>query len=136
MLEDFLTFVDNNCTPNGRAQGSHCATYYFLPKFRRVEGPKKGEKNSDEKADVSLTCEFNRGQESLGKGTVTSFTVRQWLKKYRPKVAIHPHRTDYCDMCKRTETEIARVQQIIKRLKQSGSASAVQLQQLEAESSI
>ena len=60
--EDLLKFVDNNCTPNGRAEGSHCATYNFLPQFRRLEGPKKDEKNSDEKASVSVTCEFNRAQ--------------------------------------------------------------------------
>lgn len=31
--EDFLKFLDNNYTPNGRAEGSHCPTYYFLPKI-------------------------------------------------------------------------------------------------------
>ncbi len=135
ILEDFLKFVDNNCTPNGRAEGSHCPTYYFLPKFRRIDPPKKGEKNSDEKSQVSVTCEFNRAQESIGKGTVSSFTVRQWLKLHRPKVAIHPHRTDYCDTCKRLETDISRAQQVAKRLQQSGSADADRIQQLEREAS-
>ncbi len=133
VLEAFLKFVDNNCTPNGRAEGSHCATYYFLPKFRRIEPPKKGEKNTDEKAEVSVTCEFNRAQQSISKGTISSFTVRRWLKLYRPKVAIHPHRTDYCDTCKRLETDISRNQQVIKRLQQSGSANPDQIQQLEDE---
>lgn len=133
VLEDFLKFVDNNSTPNGRAEGSHCPTYYFLPKFRRIDPPKKGEKNAEEKAGVSVACEFNRAQQSIGKDTISSFTVRQWLKIYRPKVAIHPQRTDYCDTCKRLEMEISRSQQVIKRLRQSGSANADQIQQLEEE---
>lgn len=125
-----MKFVDNNSAPNGRAEGSHCATFYFLP---RIEGPKKGEKNSDEKANVSLVNEFNRAQQSTGKGTVSNFTVHKWLQKYHPKVATHPHRTDYCDTCKRIETDLARGQQILRCLRQSGSSSATQLQQLEDE---
>ena len=130
ILQDFLTFVDSNSTPNGRAADSHCATSYFLPKFRRINPPAPNEKNADEKSEVSLTCEFNRAQQSVGKGTVSKFSINNWLKTYRPKVAIHPHQTDYCDTCKRIELEIARARQIQKRLMQSGSASQVQIQQL------
>ncbi len=61
------------------------------------------------------------------------FTVQNWLKIHRPKVAIHPHRSDYCDKCKRLEMEISRAQKIMKRLRQSGSATQLQLQELEDE---
>ena len=133
ILQDFLSFVDNNSTPNGRAVGSHCATSYLLPKFRRINPPAPNEKDADEKSEASLTCEFNRAQESVGKGTISKFTVQNWMKTYRPKVAIHPHRTDYCDTCKRLEMEISRAQQVLKRLQQSGSATQIQLQELEDE---
>lgn len=143
-----LTLGRDDCTDNERSSKSYleslvvfavwwrqCWSMLFLPKFRRIEGPKKGEKNSDEKENISLVCEFNRAQQSTGKGTVSNFTEHKWLQKYRPKVAIHPHRTDYCDTRKCIETDIARRQQILKCFRQSGSSSATQLQQLEDENS-
>lgn len=40
VMNDFLTFVDNNSTLNGRQADSQCPTFYFLPKFQRIETPK------------------------------------------------------------------------------------------------
>lgn len=131
VMESFLTFVDNNSTPNGHRADSHCPTSYFLPKFHRIEPPKSTEKNFDEKASSSLVSEFNRAQESEGKPGAGSYAIRQWLKTKRPKVAIHPHKLDYCDSCKRLEMELSRNRQIIKRLRQSGSASAEDIQSKE-----
>ena len=130
-MNDFLLFVDNNSTPNGRQYDSHCPTFYFLPKFRRVDPPKPNEKDYDEKVASCLVSEFNRAQQSSGKGTAGSYAIRQWLKAHRPKVAIHPHKVDYCDTCKRLETELSRLRQIVKRLRQSGSASADNVQSYE-----
>ena len=48
VMNDFLKFVDNNFTPNGHQADSRCPTYYFLPKFRRIEPPKPDEKDFDE----------------------------------------------------------------------------------------
>ena len=128
VMNDFLRFVDNNCTPNGRQADSRCPTFYFLPKFRRIEPPKPTEKNFDEKNSCSLASEFNRAQESEGKAPAGAFAIRQWLKEHRPKVALHPQKLDYCDTCKRQEMELSRLRQIIKRLRQSGSASADEIQ--------
>ena len=94
----------------------------FLPKFRRIEPPKASEKDHDEKLSCCLVSEFNRAQESEGKDKAGSYAIRQWLKQQRPKVAIHPHKVDFCDTCKRLEMELSRLRQIIKRLRQSGSA--------------
>ena len=131
VMNDFLTFVDRNSTPNGRQADSKCSTFYFLPKFRRIEPPKPNEKDFDEKSSCSLVSEFNRAQESEGKGTAGSYAIRQWLKQHRPKVAVHPHKVDYCDTCKRLEVELARLRQIIKRLFQSGSTSSDEIKEHE-----
>ena len=128
VMNDFLLFVDNNGTPNGRQSDSHCPTFFFLPKFRRVDPPKPSEKNYDEKMTYCLVSEFNRAQQSEGKGMAGSYAIRQWLKAHRPKVAIHPHKVDHCDTCKRLETELSRLRQIVKQLRQSGSASAEDVQ--------
>lgn len=72
--------------------------------------------------------EFNRAQESEGRGTAGAYAIQQWLKQHRPKVAIHPHKVDYCDFCKRMETELSRLRQTIKHLRQSGSATAEDIQ--------
>ena len=98
VMNDFLLFVDNNSTPNGRQHNSHCSTSYFLAKFRRVDPPKPNEK------DYDVINEFNRAQQSSGKGTAGSYAIRQWLKAHRPKVVIHPHKVDYYDTCKRLIT--------------------------------
>lgn len=128
VMNDFLNFVDNNSTPNGRQADSRCPTFYFLPKFRRIEPPKPSEKDFNEKVSCCLVIEFNRAQEAEGKPTAGAYAIRQWLKEHRPKVAIHPHKVDFCDTCKRLEIEQSRLRQIIKRLHQSGSASANDIQ--------
>ena len=97
VMNDFLKFVDNNSTPNGRRADSRCPTFYFLPKFRRIEPPKPDEKDFDEKVSCCLVNEFNRAQESEGRSTAGVYAIRQWLKQHRPKVALHPHKVDYCD---------------------------------------
>ena len=121
---DVMNDFDNNSTPNGRQADSKCPTFYFLPKFKRIEPPKPTEKDFDQKALSCLVNEFNRAQESEGKSTAGAYAIRQWLKHHRPKVALHSHKLDYCDTCKRLEMELARQRQIIKRLRQSGSTSA------------
>lgn len=107
VMNDFLTFVDHNSTPNGRQADSQCPTFYFLPKFRRIKPPKSNEKDFMEKSSCCLVSEFNHAQESEGKATAGAYAIRQWLKQHRPKVAIHPHKVDYCDTCKRLEVELS-----------------------------
>ena len=75
---------------------------------------------------------LNCAQQSKGKDTAGSFAIRQWwLKAHRLKVALHPRKVDYCDTCKRLETELCRMHQIIKHLRQIGSASADDTQSYE-----
>lgn len=89
ILHDFLQFVDTNSQPNRRQSGSYSAQYYFLPKFTRIDPPKSGEPNYSEKERSSLVSEFNRAQREQGKPEVKSgSTVRNWLKKHRPKHAL------------------------------------------------
>ena len=76
------------------------------------------------KMSCCLVSEFNRAQESEGRPTAGAYAIRQWLKQHRPKVALHPHKVDYCDSCKHMEMELARLHQVIKRLCQSENASA------------
>ena len=121
-MADFLEFVDSNSQPNGRQSGSYTAQF-FHPKFSRIAPPTQGDKNYEEKARSALVYEFNRVQTELGKGTCGPTAASEWLHKHRPKVALHPSMTDYCDTCKNLKEELSRVQAIANRLQQSGNAS-------------
>ena len=126
-MSDFLAFVDANSQPNGRQEGSYSAQLFFHLKFSRIAPPRQGEKNFDDKAHTSLVAEFNRVQGELGKSTCGPTAASEWLKKHRPKVALHPSMTDYCDTCKSLKEELCRVQAIANRLHQSGSAAEADL---------
>ena len=78
------------------------------------------------KMSCCLVSEFNRAQESEGRSTAEAYAIWQWLNQHRPKVALHPRKVDYCDSCKRME--LSRLRQVIKRLRQSGNASADNIQ--------
>jgi hypothetical protein len=119
--EAFLTFVYAN-SPQ----------YFFVPKFTRIDPPKPGEKDFETKANSSVVWIFNRTQGETGGGTCSAFAAREWLKYHRSKVALHPHKSDYCDTCKYRNEEVSRQQAILKRLSQSGSAQEEQLRDVEA----
>ena len=61
----------------------------------------------------------------------------KWLKDHHPKVALHPHKSDYCNTCKGVKEEISCYSTTLKRLRQSGSTSGQELRsvQLEVETS-
>ena len=40
IMNDFLTFVDQNSQPNGRSEDSHGPTRYFISKFTTIQTPK------------------------------------------------------------------------------------------------
>ena len=69
---------------------------------------------------------FNNAQQLEGKDMVGDSTARGWLEQYRPKVAIHPQYTNYCDTCKFKE-DISRKEAIRKQLTQSGNATEEEL---------
>ena len=89
--------------------------------------------NYESKALTSLVCEFNRCQTEAGHGTVCSSTVLSWLKEERPKVAIYPHQSDYCDYCIRVKKETQACQQKIACHLQSGSTSEDVFEELKKE---
>ena len=126
-MSDFLKFVDDNSQPNGRQSGSYSAQFFFHPKFSRIAPPREGEKNFSEKVHTSVVSEFNRAQREMGRGTCGPTAASEWLKKHRPKVALHPSMTDYCDTCKHLKEEVSRVQAVMNRLKQSGNANESEL---------
>ena len=99
VLDDFLTFVDTNSQPNGRSDDSSGPTRYFLSKFSSIQTPKKDLPQYEEKLARSVVAEFNRSQVELGRGTCSNGSAHNWLKKHRPKVAVCPHKQDYCDTC-------------------------------------
>lgn len=130
VMADFLQFVDFNSQPNGRHTGSHNAQFFFLPRFTRLNPPKPGEKNYELKSRSSIVAEFNRAQKELGRGTCGKTAAAEWLKQHRPKVALHPSMTDYCDTCKAIKEQLSRHQAIHNRLVQSGNAPAEDLLEL------
>ena len=117
-MTDFLDFVDS--------------VYFFVPKFTRIAPPTQGEKNYNEKAQSSVVSQFNKAQTERGKPTCGKTAAAEWLEKYRPKVALHPSMTDYCDTCKHLKEELSRNQAVLNRLHQSGSASSDELRAREA----
>ena len=59
-------------------------------------------KELDTAAPVKVRYPSSTGvREEQGKAKVNSgSTVRNWLKKHRPKHALCSHMTDYCDTCR------------------------------------
>ena len=129
--EAFLRFVDNNSQPNGRRLDSRNPTHYFFPKFKTISEPKRTVACYEEKVNNSLVCEFNRSQREAGQATISSQTALNWLKAEQPKTAIYPHQSDYCDFCSKVKNEIQAFQQRINRVRQGGSISVEDIQQLE-----
>ena len=113
-------------------QGSYSAQFFFLPKFTRIATPREGEKNYAEKSKSSVVAEFNRVQRENERPTCGSTAAVEWLKKHRPKVALHPSMTDYCDTCKYLKEQLSRNQAILNRQQQSGSTSGAELRTLES----
>lgn len=83
----------------------------------------------------SLVGEFNRAQQEKGRNICGSTTAIEWLKKHRPKVALHPSMTDYCDTCKYLKEQQSRNQAILNRSRQSSSSSEEDIKALESKKS-
>ena len=75
---------------------------------------------------------FNRAQLENGQPTCGNTAAREWLHKHRPKVALHPSMTDYCDMCKYLKEQLSHNQAIFNCMQQSGSASEVEMRAMES----
>ena len=103
---EFLQFVDNCSQPNGRSADSTGPTFYFSPKFATIQTPKPSACNYEDRVARSVVGEFNRMQREQGKGECSNGSSHNWLKTFRPKVAICPHLEDYCDTCSKFQNLI------------------------------
>ena len=134
MFQNFCAFVDNNIQPTWRSEDSHGPKYFFNCKFTRIDPPKKGEINFDEKSKSSVCSEFNRAQVECGRGTISGNTCRVWLKKfYGTSISLCPHMTDYCDTCKHLKEEIKRCTATIRQISDSGNVVITRMKTLEEE---
>ena len=132
-MDDFLHFVDNNSQPNGRSADYHGPTRYFISKFTTIQSPKKDVHNYAEHLQRSVIGQFNAAQREMGKDGCSNGSSYNWLHKHRPKVAISPHKLDYCDTCAKHNIDIHAKRTTLNRIRQSGSASAEDQRNIEDE---
>ncbi len=132
-MEDFLEFVDANSQPNGRSADSSGPTFYFSPKYATIQSPKRTVTNYEERSLRSVVGEFNRTQRERDRGECSNGSSHNWLKKFRPKLAICPHVEDYCDTCAKTKEEINGRQTKINRWLQSSNADPNDVMRVEDE---
>jgi hypothetical protein len=131
LLKQFLEFIDNNSQPNGRRVGSHGPLYFLNSKFTRINTPSASETGKPEQwKGRSLVYEYNRtlrDNEHISNGT-----AKKWLKEYRPKCAICPQKTDYCEMCVECQEQVRRHETIAMRLRQEGNGIESEIRENEA----
>ena len=108
-------------------------TSYFVSKFKTIQTPKLGVTNYEERLSSSVVGEFNRSQREAGRKECCNGTSHNWMKAHRPKVAICPHKQDYCDQCTKMKVDIYSKQTTINRLLRSADASPELLKELEDE---
>jgi len=131
ILPRFLSFIDNNSQSNGRRVGSHGPLYFLNSKFDRINAPSSGEADKPESwKRRSLVYEFNRTLE--GNKSISNGTAKKWLSTYRPKHAISPKKTDYCEMCAECQEQKRRHEAIAKRLQQEGNGSESEIRETQA----
>jgi len=109
LREEFLQFADVNSQPNSGPKS------YFLPKFSTIQMPKTTITNYEERLSRSIVGEFNRVQRELGKQECSNGSSHNWLKQYRPKLAICPHKENYCDTCSKNKANVHAVQTTINK---------------------
>jgi len=131
ILPRFLSFIDNNSQSNGRRVGSHGPLYFINSKFDRINAPSISELDKPENwKRRSLVYEFNR---TLGNNkSISNGTAKKWLKSYRPKHAISPKRTDYCEMCAECQEQKRRHEAILIRMQQEGNSSEAEIRENQA----
>ena len=130
---DFINFADVNSQPSGRREDSTSATHYFLPIFKTIQTPKKGVHHYSQRLEESVVGVFNRVQVECGRGTCSNGSAAAWLKAERPKLAIYPHKSDYCDTCAYLRQSISGLQTSLKRKRHTGSVGENEQRQLESD---
>ena len=72
----------------------------------------------------SVVGELNWVQREKGKGECSNGLSHNWLKTFRPKVAICSHLEDYCDTCSKFQNVIDSKQTTINQVQQSAQGSS------------
>lgn len=93
-----------------------------MPTFSAIQMPKKDVSNYQERVKHSVVGGFNRIQTDNGGGTCSNGSASNWLCQYRLKVAICPHKLDYCDTCAEYNEKIRAPQTTLNRILQTGSS--------------
>ena len=131
LLTRFLEFIDNNSQPNGRRVGSHGPLFFLNSKFDRINAPSASEAGKpDQWKRRSLVYEFVRTLEE--NKSISNGTAKKWLKMYRPKHAICPKKTDYCEMCVECQEQKRRHETISMRLQQEGNGNEDEIRENKA----
>ena len=74
-----------------------------------------------------MVSQFNKAQTEKGRQTCHNTAATNWLQKYRPKVALHPSMTYYCDTCKHLKQQLSRNQAVLNRLQQSSRVAPLKV---------
>ena len=74
-----------------------------------------------------MVSQFNKAQTEKGRETCHNTAATNWLQKYRPKVALHPSMTDYCDTCKHVKQQLSQNQAVLNRLQQSSRVAPLKV---------
>lgn len=131
LLTRFLEFIDNNSQPNGRRVGSHGPLFFLNSKFDRINAPSASEAGKpDQWKRRSLVYEYVRTLEE--NKSISNGTAKKWLKMYRPKHAICPKKTDYCEMCVECQEQKRRHETISVRLQQEGNGNEDEIRENKA----
>jgi len=100
---EFHRFVAASSHPNGRREGSGHPEYYFDPGFTTIEDSKAANSRDNAVVDglpTSLVSGFNAFLRMQSAGSsVSGSTFRRWLNMFYPRHGLHPHNSDYCDVC-------------------------------------
>jgi len=122
LLVRFLEFIDHNSQPNGRRVGSHGPLFFLSSKFDRINAPSANDADKPEQwKKRSLVYEYNNTLEH-GK-SISNGTAKKWLKIHRPKHAIGPKKTDYCETCVECQEQRRRHETISMRLQPEGNGN-------------
>jgi len=131
LLARFLEFIDHNSQPNGRRVGSHGPLFFLNSKFDRINAPSASEAGKpDQWKRRSLVYEYVRTLED--NKSISNGTAKKWLKMYRPKHAICPKKTDYCEMCVECQEQKRRHETISMRLQQEGNGNEDEIRENKA----
>ena len=84
-----------------------------MSSFATIQVSKKDVAHSEERKQRSVVEELTVYKRKKGKGGCSNGSAHNWLKQFRPKVAICPHKLDYCDTCAKQSEDLRSKQTIV-----------------------